>query len=82
MLIYDAIVVLIIVSIIASRLTAICMRMVTVVEPLAQRNQPNSSPNRKICVTPIQLYWMYSSDQTSETMMIAWSSRPWRASPR
>src|SRR2546426_6658368 len=38
------------------KLMTMCSRMVSVVEPLRQRSQPNSMPMQKVCKLPNQSY--------------------------
>src|SRR5215204_2813102 len=59
------------VSSMASKLIRTCITMVSVVEPLAQRNQPSIRPAAKICAIPSQSYWMCSNAQANEMTTMA-----------
>ncbi len=71
------------VSSMPSTLIRTCSRMVSMVEPLAQRSQPSISPNTKICAMTYQSYWRWMSAQSSEvTTMTGQASRGVRSQPR
>src|SRR2546421_11044438 len=48
------------------KLITVCSRMVSVVEPLRQRSQPNSMPMQNVCKLPNQSYCVCAAEKTSD----------------